>query len=151
MFDNIIFLSAPHLQLASPPGRGRMRAAPSPTPPSHVHSTRHQSTSDEDNNAFEDKEEVRRTILRIARNLDYYIWWHGICDFILLCVIRFPDILLSRSEHVHSGLQSLSGAAVSGSWLGSDRELQFLDVTAPAVPPEYDSVQDCGFCENGGF
>ncbi|XP_011880032.1 PREDICTED: protein daughter of sevenless isoform X2 [Vollenhovia emeryi] len=49
-------VEAPHLQLASPPGRGRMRAAPSPTPPSH--STRHQSTSDEDNNAFEDKEEI---------------------------------------------------------------------------------------------
>ncbi|XP_014467730.1 PREDICTED: GRB2-associated-binding protein 2 isoform X1 [Dinoponera quadriceps] len=46
------------LQLASPPGKGRMRAAPSPTPPSHVHATRHQSTSDEDNNAFEDKEEI---------------------------------------------------------------------------------------------
>lgn len=46
------------LQLASPPGKGRMRAAPSPTPPSHTHTTRHQSTSDEDNNAFEDKEEV---------------------------------------------------------------------------------------------
>lgn len=52
-------LAGPHLQLAAPPGRGRMRAAPSPTPPSHMHSTRHQSTSDEDNNAFEDKEEVR--------------------------------------------------------------------------------------------
>ncbi|XP_050452790.1 GRB2-associated-binding protein 2 [Cataglyphis hispanica] len=51
-------VEAPHLQLASPPGRGRMRAAPSPTPPSHMHSTRHQSTSDEDNNAFEDKEEI---------------------------------------------------------------------------------------------
>ncbi|XP_011684522.1 PREDICTED: protein daughter of sevenless isoform X2 [Wasmannia auropunctata] len=53
-------VEAPHLQLASPPGRGRMRAAPSPTLPSHVHSTstRHQSTSDEDNNAFEDKEEI---------------------------------------------------------------------------------------------
>ncbi|XP_078048909.1 uncharacterized protein LOC144476153 [Augochlora pura] len=46
------------LQLASPPGRGRIRAAPSPTPPSHVHSNRHQSTSDEDNNAFDDKEEI---------------------------------------------------------------------------------------------
>ncbi|XP_029155808.1 protein daughter of sevenless [Nylanderia fulva] len=51
-------VEAPHLQLASPPGRGRMRAAPSPTPPSHIHTTRHQSTSDEDNNAFEDKEEI---------------------------------------------------------------------------------------------
>ncbi|KAH0951079.1 hypothetical protein HN011_001692 [Eciton burchellii] len=51
-------VEGPHLQLASPPGRGRMRAAPSPTPPSHMHSTRHQSTSDEDNNAFEDKEEI---------------------------------------------------------------------------------------------
>ncbi|XP_003490612.1 GRB2-associated-binding protein 2 isoform X1 [Bombus vosnesenskii] len=46
------------LQLASPPGRGRIRAAPSPTPPTHVHSNRHQSTSDEDNNAFDDKEEI---------------------------------------------------------------------------------------------
>nr|KAF7387632.1 hypothetical protein H0235_018354 [Vespula pensylvanica] len=46
------------LQLASPPGRGRMRAAPSPTPPMHTHSVRHQSTSDEDNNAFDDKEEI---------------------------------------------------------------------------------------------
>ncbi|XP_076619370.1 daughter of sevenless [Colletes latitarsis] len=46
------------LQLASPPGRGRIRAAPSPTPPSHVHSNRNQSTSDEDNNAFDDKEEI---------------------------------------------------------------------------------------------
>ncbi|XP_012288174.1 GRB2-associated-binding protein 2 [Orussus abietinus] len=46
------------LQLASPPGRGRMRAAPSPTPPSHSLSTRHQSTSDEDTNTFEDKEEI---------------------------------------------------------------------------------------------
>ncbi|XP_076676097.1 uncharacterized protein LOC143373090 [Andrena cerasifolii] len=46
------------LQLASPPGRGRIRAAPSPTPPAHAHSNRHQSTSDEDNNAFDDKEEI---------------------------------------------------------------------------------------------
>ncbi|XP_043514413.1 GRB2-associated-binding protein 2 [Frieseomelitta varia] len=46
------------LQLASPPGRGRIRAAPSPTPPIHVHSNRHQSTSDEDNNTFDDKEEI---------------------------------------------------------------------------------------------
>ncbi|NP_001135927.1 daughter of sevenless-like [Nasonia vitripennis] len=45
------------LQLASPPGRGRVRAAPSPTPPS-THSNRHQSTSDDDNNAFEDKEDI---------------------------------------------------------------------------------------------
>ncbi|KOC66855.1 Protein daughter of sevenless [Habropoda laboriosa] len=45
------------LQLASPPGRGRIRAAPSPTPPIH-HSNRHQSTSDEDNNTFDDKEEI---------------------------------------------------------------------------------------------
>ncbi|CAL7937043.1 unnamed protein product [Xylocopa violacea] len=45
------------LKLASPPGRGRIRAAPSPTPPSHIHSNRHQSISDEDN-PFEDKEEI---------------------------------------------------------------------------------------------
>lgn len=50
------------MQLASPPGRGRIRAAPSPTPPTHVHSNRHQSTSDEDNNAFDDKEEVYKNI-----------------------------------------------------------------------------------------
>ncbi|XP_012255741.1 GRB2-associated-binding protein 2 [Athalia rosae] len=46
------------LQLASPPGKGRIRAAPSPTPPLHSLSARHQSTSDEDNNAYDDKEEI---------------------------------------------------------------------------------------------
>lgn len=45
------------LQLASPPGRGRVRAAPSPTPPS-IRNSRYQSTSDEDN-ANDDKDEVR--------------------------------------------------------------------------------------------
>lgn len=60
----IIHIIGP-LQLASPPGRGRIRAAPSPTPPTHVHSNRHQSTSDEDNNAFDDKEEVYKNIFYI--------------------------------------------------------------------------------------
>ncbi|XP_046624202.1 GRB2-associated-binding protein 2 isoform X1 [Neodiprion virginianus] len=46
------------LQLASPPGKGRIRAAPSPTPPTHSQSIRHQSTSDEDNNTCDDKEEI---------------------------------------------------------------------------------------------
>ncbi|XP_015118367.1 GRB2-associated-binding protein 2 isoform X1 [Diachasma alloeum] len=46
------------LQLASPPGRGRLRAAPSPTPPSHGHGNRHHSTSDEDNNMQDDREEI---------------------------------------------------------------------------------------------
>lgn len=50
--------SAGPLQLASPPGKGRLRAAPSPTPPSHGHGNRHQSTSDEDNNMLDDKEEI---------------------------------------------------------------------------------------------
>ncbi|KAJ8679674.1 hypothetical protein QAD02_015461 [Eretmocerus hayati] len=53
------FNKSPHespLQLSSPPGRGRVRAAPSPTPPSS-HSIRHQSISDDDN-IFEDKEEI---------------------------------------------------------------------------------------------
>ena len=50
------------LQLASPPGRARQRAAPSPSPSSQNPSTRHHSTSDEDNNAFEDKEEVKRLL-----------------------------------------------------------------------------------------
>ena len=44
------------LQLALPPGRGRVRAAPSPTPPD-AHLNKRQSNSDEDN-AFESKEEV---------------------------------------------------------------------------------------------
>lgn len=46
------------LQLASPPGRGRLRAAPSPTPTTNTYSNRHHSTSDEDNNAHDDKEEI---------------------------------------------------------------------------------------------
>lgn len=41
-----------------------MRAAPSPTPPTHIIPSRHLSTSDEDNNAFEEKEEVCKLILR---------------------------------------------------------------------------------------
>ena len=53
------------MQLASPPGRGRIRAAPSPTPPIHVHPNRHLSTSDEDNNAFDDKEEVYKNLFYI--------------------------------------------------------------------------------------
>lgn len=48
-----------------------MRAAPSPTPPSHMHSTRHQSTSDEDNNAFEDKEEVGKALYTILGIMCY--------------------------------------------------------------------------------
>ncbi|KAH0549229.1 GRB2-associated-binding protein 2 [Cotesia glomerata] len=46
------------LQLASPPGKNKLRAAPSPTPHAHGHSTRHCSTSDEDNNIVDDKEEI---------------------------------------------------------------------------------------------
>ena len=57
------------LQLASPPGRGRLRAAPSPTPTSNAHSTRHLSTSDEDNNAHEEKEEV--CIFLFVRKLNF--------------------------------------------------------------------------------
>lgn len=52
---NIVSSFAGPLQLASPPGRGRMRAAPSPTPPSHEHSIRHQSTSDDDNSDSEEQ------------------------------------------------------------------------------------------------
>ncbi|KAK0079766.1 hypothetical protein PV325_000857 [Microctonus aethiopoides] len=51
------------LQLASPPGKGRMRAAPSPTPPNHGHSNRHHSTSDEDNTTLDDKEEDYNTFI----------------------------------------------------------------------------------------
>lgn len=47
------------MKLASPPGRGRIRAAPSPTPPASLgHGNRHLSTSDEDSNALDDKEDV---------------------------------------------------------------------------------------------
>ncbi|XP_011648407.1 GRB2-associated-binding protein 2 isoform X2 [Pogonomyrmex barbatus] len=85
-------VEAPHLQLASPPGRGRMRAAPSPTPPSHMHSTRHQSTSDEDNNAFEDKEEI------------YYYQDHN--TFIpasnRLVVLQYLDLDLKTTESFNS-------------------------------------------------
>ncbi|XP_066583586.1 protein daughter of sevenless isoform X2 [Prorops nasuta] len=45
------------LQLASPPGRGRIRAAPSPTPPTHTHPAYHLSASDDDNNG-KDKQEI---------------------------------------------------------------------------------------------
>lgn len=143
-----IFLAAPHLQLASPPGRGKIRAAPSPTPPSHAHSTRHQSTSDEDNNAFDDKEEVSRVILRTIYNLSSCVW-RG--DDFILCVIWFLDILLSRSQHIHSGVQSpLSGIAIPGSRLW-DGELRFLDVTAGAVAAEFDAVQNRRLPEDRGF
>lgn len=54
----IVWYDTGPLQLASPPGKGRMRAAPSPTPPNHGHSNRHHSTSDEDNTTLDDKEEV---------------------------------------------------------------------------------------------
>ncbi|KAF7987525.1 hypothetical protein HCN44_003287 [Aphidius gifuensis] len=48
------------LKLASPPGRGRLRAAPSPTPPmNHVYGNRHHSISDEDiNTQNDDKDEI---------------------------------------------------------------------------------------------
>ncbi|XP_015593344.1 GRB2-associated-binding protein 2 [Cephus cinctus] len=78
------------LQLAAPPGRGRMRAAPSPTPPSHSHTGRHQSTSDEDNNAPEDKEEF------------YYYQEHN--NFIpassnrRLVVLQYLDLDLEATE-----------------------------------------------------
>ncbi|XP_018344167.1 PREDICTED: GRB2-associated-binding protein 2 [Trachymyrmex septentrionalis] len=85
-------VEAPHLQLASPPGRGRIRAAPSPTPPSHVHSIRHQSTSDEDNNAFEDREEI------------YYYQDHN--TFIpasnRLVVLQYLDLDLETTESFNS-------------------------------------------------
>lgn len=50
-----------------------MRAAPSPTPPMHAHSVRHQSTSDEDNNAFDDKEEVNNNMIKREKNKIEYI------------------------------------------------------------------------------
>ncbi|XP_071560404.1 uncharacterized protein [Temnothorax nylanderi] len=91
-------VEAPHLQLASPPGRGRMRAAPSPTPPSHIHSTRHQSTSDEDNNAFEDKEEI------------YYYQDHN--TFIpasnRLVVLQYLDLDLEATESFSSSTLPLA-------------------------------------------
>ncbi|KAL0099935.1 hypothetical protein PUN28_019985 [Cardiocondyla obscurior] len=91
-------VEAPHLQLASPPGRGRMRAAPSPTPPSHVHSTRHQSTSDEDNNAFDDKEEI------------YYYQDHN--TFIpasnRLVVLQYLDLDLEATESFNSSTLPLA-------------------------------------------
>ncbi|KAG7198194.1 hypothetical protein KM043_005606 [Ampulex compressa] len=81
------------LQLASPPGRSRIRAAPSPTPPTHSHSTRHQSTSDEDNNAFDDKEEI------------YYYQDHN--TFIpasnrRLVVLQYLDLDLEATENFTS-------------------------------------------------
>ncbi|XP_012543648.1 GRB2-associated-binding protein 2-like [Monomorium pharaonis] len=86
-------VEAPHLQLASPPGRGRMRAAPSPTPPSHMHSTRNQSTSDEDNTAFEDKEEIyyyqdRNTFIPASSNR--------------LVVLQYLDLDLEATESFNS-------------------------------------------------
>lgn len=61
MYKFDLFIFEGPLKLASPPGRSRMRAAPSPTPPS-AHSNRHQSISDDDN-AFEDKEEVHKSVI----------------------------------------------------------------------------------------
>lgn len=55
-----MFIKIGPLQLASPPGKNKFRAAPSPTPHAHGHGTRHYSTSDEDNNIVDDKEEVSK-------------------------------------------------------------------------------------------
>lgn len=52
----IISFSGPQ-QLVSSPGRVSVRAAPSPII-ANSHMSRRQSTSEEDNNAFEDKKEV---------------------------------------------------------------------------------------------
>lgn len=79
----MVFFLGP-LKLAPPPGRGRMRAAPSPTPPQlHPHSTRHHSTSDEDNNAYEDKEEVNENFVIVVVRMK-------------LCLLIFDIVLLFR-------------------------------------------------------
>ncbi|XP_043289355.1 GRB2-associated-binding protein 2 [Venturia canescens] len=84
------------LQLASPPGRTRIRAAPSPTPPSHHNShNTHPSTSDEDNNALDDKEEI------------YYYQDHS--TFIpasnrRLVVLQYLDLDLEASESFASSV-----------------------------------------------
>lgn len=72
-----------------------MRAAPSPTPPMHTHSVRHQSTSDEDNNAFDDKEEVNNIEKIICDNIlcqtklfnNCIISFFFTCSFFCLCFL----------------------------------------------------------------
>ncbi|XP_057330706.1 GRB2-associated-binding protein 2 [Microplitis mediator] len=81
------------LQLASPPGKNKFRAAPSPTPHAHGHGTRHYSTSDEDNNIVDDKEEI------------YYYQDHN--TFIpasnrRLVVLQYLDLDLEASESFSS-------------------------------------------------
>lgn len=80
------------LQLASPPGRGRIRAAPSPTPPSHGHTTRHHSTSDEDNNALDDKEDVMINFL-------YIFWFHLFIFIINTKRMKFNVLVLEVFMH----------------------------------------------------
>ncbi|XP_020293309.1 GRB2-associated-binding protein 2 isoform X2 [Pseudomyrmex gracilis] len=86
-------VDALHLQLATPPGRGKMRAAPSPTPPTHIIPSRHLSTSDEDNNAFEEKEEIyfyqdRNTFVPASNRR--------------LVVLQYLDLDLDKTESFNS-------------------------------------------------
>lgn len=117
----IFFFQAP-LQLASPPGRSRARAAPSPTPPS-VHSNRHQSVSDDDN-TIEDKEEV---------NYHSHLELQRFC-ILMLFDFRFICLQIYYFQDQNSFIPASSRKFIDLQYLDLDLESSQIS-NPPTLPP----------------